>query len=284
MATIQFNAFNQVSAQGKLELTPNANIFTCQINPEYEGDDLVPAQAVKLIGSTSGVPVVDVVGAGDKVFGFVCLDHKYNNFKAGKLCRIASDYATMTMVSDGAITRGDYVAISDDVKVETTDDSSLSVGIAMDNSFDGALVRVLVKCLGSQTASTPLTPAAGGIVSNTNPVTYQATLNSESVAESFAAGMGLALVSSEDGITVDVATDTVNGFLVAQDAYTKGGTVTVATTGSIIYLTAKETITAGNFVSWDAESNKMVVEEAASQGVALQSCAADDLFACLLTI
>lgn len=284
MATIQFNAFSQVSAQGKLELTPNANIFTCQINPEYEGDDLVPAQAVKLIGSTSGVPVVDVVGEGDKVFGFVCLDHKYNNFKAGKLCRIASDYATMTMVSDGAITRGDYVTISDGVKVETTEDSSLSIGIAMDNSFDGALLRVLIKCLGSQTAVTPPTPAAGGVVANTNPITFQATLNAESATETFEAGMGLVLVSSEDGITVDVATDTVNGFLVAQDTYTKGGTVTVATTGSIVYLTAKETITAGNFVSWDADSNKMVVEEAASQGVALQSCDADDLFACLLTI
>ncbi len=284
MAIIQFNAFNQVSAQGKLELTPNANIFTCQINPDYEGDDLIPAQAVKLISSTSGVPVIDVAGSGDKVFGFICLDHKYNNFKAGKLCRIASDYGTMTMVSDGAITRGDYVAISDGVKVASTEDASLSVGIALDNSFDGALLRVLIKCLGNKTAALPPTPAEGGIVENTNPITFQAILNSESAVEEFSAGMALALVSSEDGITVDLATDTVNGFLVAQESYSKGGTVTVATTGSIVYLTAGETITAGNFVSWDSTSNKMVVEEAASQGVALQSCAADEVFACLLTL
>lgn len=283
MATIQFNAFNQVSAQGKLELTPNANIFTCQINPEYEGDPLVPAQAVKLISSNTGVPMVDVVSEGDKVFGFVCLDHKYNDFRAGKLCRIASDYATMSMISDGAITRGDNVTVSDTAKVETTTDASSSIGVALDNSYDGALLRVLVKCLGNSLAvtPTPFSPSEGALMPAAAN-TFTATFNSESALEEITAGLPVELQSSDEGIVVDAVTTNVHGFLVAQESYSKGGEVTVATTGAIIYLTAGETITAGDGVVYN--NGKMEVATEGAQGLALQSCEADALFACKIII
>ena len=285
MAIVQFNAFNQVSAQGKLELTPNANIFTCQLNPEYEGDPLVPAQAVKLIGSTSGVPVVDVVSEGDKVFGFVCLDHKYNDFRAGKFCRIASDYATMTMISDGAITRGDYVAVSGTATVETTEDVSTSIGIALDNSYDEALLRVLIKCLGTSVAvtPTPFSPSEGGLMPAAAN-TFTATFNSESALEEITAGLPVELQSSEEGIVVDVASTATHGFLVAQDSYTKGGEVTVATTGAIIYLTAGETITAGDKVVYNNGKMDVASDPDDAQGIALQSCGADALFACKIII
>lgn len=279
MAIIPFNAFNQVTAQGKLELTPNANIFTCQISPEYTGDDLVPAQAVKLKGSNTGVPVVVPVEEGDDVFGFVALDHKYNNYAAGKLCRIASDYAVMSMVSDGAITRGDNVTVSGTATVATTEDKATSVGVALDNSFDGAILRVLIKCIGNNLAETPAAPEAGTLMGTG---TFTATFNSESAVEEITAGMAVELQSSEDGIVVDAASTAVHGFLLAQAEYTKGGSVTVATSGSIVYLTAGETITAGDGVVYNSGKMDVVGEGDTAQGIALQSASADDLFACKL--
>ena len=117
----------------------------------------------------------------------------YDNIGIPNVADVASDYAVMSMVSDGAITRGDNVTVSGTATVATTEDKATSVGVALDNSFDGAILRVLIKCIGNNLAETPAAPEAGTLMGTG---TFTATFNSESAVEEITAGMAVELQSS----------------------------------------------------------------------------------------
>lgn len=233
MTNILFNQFAQSSAKGKLELTPNANIFSCMISQGHEGDDLKPGQAVKLVTMANKVPVVDDAKAGDSVFGFVVLDHKRNFNGASRQISIASDYGVMMMEAYGSVARGDLVkVVLNGIKVESSLIASEAVGIALDNAVDGALCRILIKCLSSR--------IQGGIEETGAVIQYIPVSVGTATT-----GDAVKAVSSEDGLAVEKAdaTDTAIGVLTSNGS--------IATIGSSVVVKATGDVTAGDAVAWD---------------------------------
>lgn len=158
MATINFNAFGQSTAKGKLELTPNANTFTVKISA---GSDttLTPGMAVELDSAGTGVQInVKALTQNGTIFGFVPLNHKNNGLTVTATkpehIEVACDNCIMEMEASAAIAQGALVKYNYSTKKVATASSSgdKPCGIALQSAgADGDLLKVLIK--------TPVCPA-----------------------------------------------------------------------------------------------------------------------------
>ena len=147
---IDLNAFNQSTAKGKLELTPNGNTFSAKVTAG-SNVTLEPGMAVELdSSSTASVLTVKPVSSG-LIFGFIPLVHKNNAIgltsTTSDVIEIASKGCVMTMETEEAISRGDYVKYNATyVTVEEADTAADAiVGIALDTAAaKGDLIRVYI--------------------------------------------------------------------------------------------------------------------------------------------
>lgn len=157
MATIDLNAFGQVTAKGKLEQTPNHSIVNAKITAG-SNVTLEPGMAVELDASSSGSMItVKPVSTGD-VFGFIPLTHKNNAIGLSSTVtdtiEVAIKDCVMVMEAGEAIARGSYVKYdATNIKVEVADTAGDAiVGQAWDAAAaSGDLIRVYI--------STPNIPA-----------------------------------------------------------------------------------------------------------------------------
>lgn len=147
---IDLNAFGQSTAKGKLELTPNGNIFSAKITAG-SNVTLEPGMAVELDGSSTGAMLTVKPVSSGLIFGFIPLVHKNNALgltsTLTETVEVASKGCVMTMEAGEAIARGSYVKYdSTNIQVneaDTADDAI--VGIALDaSSASGDLIRVYI--------------------------------------------------------------------------------------------------------------------------------------------
>jgi hypothetical protein len=133
--------------------TPTGSLFTCKYNPAATSTlRLVEGEGVMLkdLGASDvvGPPIVDKRPDDNEplTFGIKVSTTKKNNNEPGDIVQIAHDGAVVFMKANGAITRGQSLALdlSDPGQVApaTTEDI---IGIALDKAADTELVRVLVK-------------------------------------------------------------------------------------------------------------------------------------------
>jgi len=150
MATINFNAFAQETAAGKLEQSPNMATYSVRL--EVGSDTtLKPCTAVKLKNTTSKlITVTPTSSDADEIFGFIPLNHKNNGLVVTSTepvtVEVASFGCIMTMEASAAINRGAHVTYSYSTnKIATAASSDLICGLALDAAgASGDLVRVLL--------------------------------------------------------------------------------------------------------------------------------------------
>jgi hypothetical protein len=141
------NQFAQSKEKGMLDLHMNSNIIPCRVKSD-ESAALTPGQAVKLVDTAEGNPVITAVDdAADDVFGFVAYNLKKNSFEANDNVEIAAlRNNVMYMEASAAIARGAkvmYVVTGE--KVATATATNRILGIALDKAAaDGDLIRVVI--------------------------------------------------------------------------------------------------------------------------------------------
>lgn len=150
MATIDFNAFGQVTAKGKLEQAPNYSIFSAKI-AAGSNVTLEPAMAVELDSSSTGAMLTVKPASSGLIWGFIPLTHKNNAIgltaTTTDVIEVASKDCVMVMEAEEAISCGDYVKYNATyVTVEEADtEGDAIVGIAMDTAAaKGDLIRVRI--------------------------------------------------------------------------------------------------------------------------------------------
>lgn len=147
---IDLNTFKQSTAKGKLELTPNGNTFSAKITAG-SNVTLEPGMAVELDASSSSSMLTVTPVSSGLIFGFIPLVHKNNAIgltsTTSDVIEVASKGCVMTMETEEAISRGDYVKYNATyVTVEEADTATDAiVGIALDTAAaKGDLIRVYI--------------------------------------------------------------------------------------------------------------------------------------------
>jgi len=147
---ISSNAVSQETAKGKLELTPNMCTFSAKVTAG-SNVTLEPGMAVELDSSSSGSVLTVKPASSGLIFGFIPLVHKNNAIgltsTTADFIEVASKHCVMTMETEEAISRGDYVKYNATyVTVEEADTATDAiVGIALDTaSAKGDLIRVFI--------------------------------------------------------------------------------------------------------------------------------------------
>lgn len=150
MTSINFNAFTQATAAGKLELSPNGAVYTVRVGSS-SNVTLSPGMAVEIDTATAqSLAVKPLASDSNLIFGFVVLNHKNNALAITstnpEYVEIASYGCVMEMTASAAINRGAYVTYASATnKVATTTTGAQICGIALDNATaSGGLIKVLI--------------------------------------------------------------------------------------------------------------------------------------------
>lgn len=143
------NQFSQSQVLGQLDLQHNANVISAQIDTTSAGG-LVPGQAVKLVDTANGLPlVVEAAADTDDVIGFIAYGIRNASYAVGDRVSIAlvSGGAAMYLNSNAAIARGAscMVVIATPGNVATATSGKTIVGRALDKATAAnQLIRVLM--------------------------------------------------------------------------------------------------------------------------------------------
>jgi hypothetical protein len=139
--TQNLNQFTMTQEKGQLTLGLNTNVLSLQINVNST-NTFGPATAVKLIGSKK----VEKALPTDKIFGFITFQRKTNAYTAGKMVEVAFDNTVMIMEASGTINAGDYVVISANDTIATSNGTDTIIGQALDSALNvGDKIAVLIK-------------------------------------------------------------------------------------------------------------------------------------------
>jgi hypothetical protein len=155
---LNINQFIQTPVKGMCDLKFNPSTVSVQIDVSSAGG-LVPGQAVKIVDSANGVPlVVECSSDADDVFGFINYGIKDQVYNAGMYAEISAFAGNvMYMEAGAAIARGAKVEIVvSGNKVQTASGVSTVVGRAFDKATaSGDLIRVYINLpgLSAQVAS-----------------------------------------------------------------------------------------------------------------------------------
>ena len=149
---IDLNAFGQSTAKGKMEQTPNANVFNARVTAG-SSVTLKPAMAVEIDSSdTSKMLAVKPLTSTGQVFGFIPLNHKNNAIgltsTTTDFIEVAADNCVMVMEASEAIAKGSWIKYDySTLKVGEADtEADAVVGIALEAAAaDGDLLKVLIK-------------------------------------------------------------------------------------------------------------------------------------------
>jgi hypothetical protein len=95
---------------GDVATSLNLNRLPARINPASSATYIAAGQAVKLLAGVSpNENVVDVIAAGDAVFGTILYNMKRNVHPAGEVVEVATNGSIVFLESGAAITRGQLV-------------------------------------------------------------------------------------------------------------------------------------------------------------------------------
>lgn len=146
--TLLINQFSQVPIQGQVDSSHDAGTLACQVYAS-ESSALIPGQAVKMVDSGNGIPIVTAVTAdSDEVFGFVNHNFKKDSYDALDMVEISlvNGLNVMWMTASAAIARNAVVTVVvSGSKVKTSTGGSRDCGRALDKaSASGDLIRVML--------------------------------------------------------------------------------------------------------------------------------------------
>lgn len=142
--SLQMNQLKMIPVQGQLDLAIFNNIITGQVDTNVV-TPLVPGQAVKLITTSNGIPIVTPLTANtDATFAFVSYNIKDQSFPARSRVELALAGSTMQMTAGAAINAGAKIEVVYTTnKVITNAGTNPVAGYALDHaSADGDLIRV----------------------------------------------------------------------------------------------------------------------------------------------
>lgn len=98
--TQNVNQFALSNEKGTLDLRVNSNIIQARV---HTGVTLIAGQAVKLVDTAGGIPVVTEAADTDAVFGYVVYSHKETDYVAGQSVEIGLSGTTMRMIAGEAL-------------------------------------------------------------------------------------------------------------------------------------------------------------------------------------
>lgn len=184
--SLQMNQLKMIPVQGQLDLAVFNNVITGQVDTNVV-TPLVPGQAVKLVTTSNGIPIVTPLTANtDATFAFVSYNIKDVNFPARSRVELAMPFTTMQMTASAAIVAGAKIeVIYTTNKVKTNAGVNPVAGYALDAaSADGDLIRVVI--LSPYTSPFTVADIAGlqaaldvltaGVLADNKQVTVVATL------------------------------------------------------------------------------------------------------------
>lgn len=146
------NQFQQAAERGQIALlTANSPVISAVVDSNEAGT-LKAGDAVKLVSTSTGIPHVALLGAGDTSVvpvGFVVFNPVTNaGIAAGQAVEIAITGAFMYMTASAAIEAGAEVSYAYSTGKIATANSTPVCGVALDAAAgDGELIRVAVKAI-----------------------------------------------------------------------------------------------------------------------------------------
>ena len=146
------NQFQQAAERGQIALLTANSPVTSAVVDSNEAGTLKAGDAVKLVSTSTGIPHVAKLAAGDTTVvpvGFVVFNPVTNaDIAAGQAVEIAITGAFMYMVASDAILAGANVSYAYDTGKIATENSTPVCGVALDAAAaDGDLIRVAVKAI-----------------------------------------------------------------------------------------------------------------------------------------
>lgn len=155
MVNPNINAFALAPLKGDTSLPRTGMVISAMVKSD-EAVPIVAGQAVKLVDSAGGVPVITALTATtDAAFGVALYNIKNQSYAANAALEIGMRNTVVWMEAAGAIARGAFVQFNYATnKVSLNLGLNPTLGVAMDKATaDGDLIRVLLDIPAQESAT-----------------------------------------------------------------------------------------------------------------------------------